>query len=108
MTTTASAPPGPGSWAISRRLLGLLAPMRGRMLAAVAATCAFVVLNVSAPKLLGDATDVVVEGVFGGTFNEPKLAGLLLVVSLMYLGASLFSWTQGALTATAVQRLSYG
>jgi ATP-binding cassette subfamily B protein len=78
------------------------------MLAAVAATCAFVVLNVSAPKLLGDATDVVVEGVFGGTFNEPKLAGLLLVVSLMYLGASLFSWTQGALTATAVQRLSYG
>ena len=47
------------------------------MLGAIAATCAFVALNVSAPKLLGDATDVVVEGVFGGTFNEQGLAALL-------------------------------
>ncbi|WP_235347363.1 ABC transporter ATP-binding protein [Arthrobacter sp. SPG23] len=77
------------------------------MIAAVAATCAFVALNVSAPKLLGDATDVVVEGVFGGTFNEQKLGALLLVVAVMYLGASAFSWVQGAVTATAVQRVSY-
>ncbi|CAN7371990.1 ABC transporter ATP-binding protein [Arthrobacter sp. LjRoot14] len=77
------------------------------MLAAVAATCAFVALNVSAPKLLGDATDVVVEGVFGGTFNEQKLASLLLIVAVMYIGASAFSWVQGAVTATAVQRVSY-
>jgi ATP-binding cassette subfamily B protein len=77
------------------------------MLAAVAATCAFVALNVSAPKLLGDATDVVVEGVFGGTFNEQKLAGLLVTVAAMYVGASVFSWLQGAVTATAVQKVSY-
>jgi ATP-binding cassette subfamily B protein len=77
------------------------------MLAAVAATCAFVALNVSAPKLLGDATDVVVDGVFGGTFNQQKLAALLLLVAVMYLGASVFSWVQGAVTATAVQRVGY-
>nr|WP_309974853.1 ABC transporter ATP-binding protein [Arthrobacter oryzae] len=77
------------------------------MLAAVAATCAFVALNVSAPKLLGDATDVVVDGVFGGTFNQQKLAALLLLVALMYIGASVLSWIQGAVTATAVQRVSY-
>ncbi|WP_442784867.1 ABC transporter ATP-binding protein [Arthrobacter sp. CG_A4] len=77
------------------------------MAGAVAATCAFVALNVAAPKLLGDATDVVVDGVIGGTFSQEKLAVLLAVVSLMYLGASLFSWIQGALTARAVQRLSY-
>ncbi|ABK03457.1 ABC transporter related protein [Arthrobacter sp. FB24] len=98
---------GAAALATGRRLLRLLRPVRGRMLAAVAATCAFVALNVSAPKLLGDATDVVVEGVFGGIFNEQKLAAVLLLVAVMYIGASAFSWVQGAVTATAVQRVSY-
>jgi ATP-binding cassette subfamily B protein len=78
------------------------------MAGAIAATCAFAALNVAAPKYLGDATDVVVQSVVGGTFDERRLGRLLLAVALMYLGASLFSWIQGALTATAVQRLGYG
>ncbi|HEX9086459.1 MAG TPA: ABC transporter ATP-binding protein [Arthrobacter sp.] len=78
------------------------------MAGVIAATCAFVVLNVAAPKVLGDATDVVVEGVAGGTFHQEQLAALLAAVSAMYLGASIFSWIQGSLTAVAVQRLSYG
>ncbi|WP_436057633.1 ABC transporter ATP-binding protein [Arthrobacter sp. LjRoot78] len=106
--TTAVAGAGAGAWAAGRRLLGLLRPVKWRMLAAVGATCAFVALNVSAPKLLGDATDVVVEGVFGGTFNEQQLAALLVIVAVMYIGASVFSWVQGAVTALAVQRVSYG
>ncbi|MFF1383412.1 ABC transporter ATP-binding protein [Arthrobacter sp. NPDC058288] len=106
-TTTADNPARGAAWATGKRLLRLLRPVTWRMLAAVAATCAFVALNVSAPKLLGDATDVVVEGVFGGTFNEQKLAALLLIVAVMYIGASAFSWVQGAVTATAVQRVSY-
>ncbi len=65
-------------------------------------------LNVAAPKVLGDATDVVVAGFTGGSLDEQALAGRLLAVSAMYVGASLFSWIQGALTATAVQRVSYG
>ena len=89
------------------RLIGLLAPVRGRMLAAIAATCAFAALNVAAPKLLGDATDVVVEAFVGGAFDQGRLAGLLLVVAVMYLGTSLFNWLQGMLTASAVQRLVF-
>lgn len=109
-TTTAATGggPGAGAWSTGRRLLGLLRPVKWRMLAAVAATCAFVALNVTAPKLLGDATDVVVEGVFGGIFNEQELGALLLIVAVMYVGASVFSWVQGAVTATAVQHVSYG
>ena len=109
MTTTTSTAggAGAGAWATGRRLLGLLRPVKWRMLGAVAATCVFVALNVSAPKLLGDATDVVVEGVFGGTFNEEKLAALLVAVAAIYVGASVFSWVQGAVTATAVQKVSY-
>jgi len=90
------------------RLIGLLRPVRGRMLIAIASTCGFAALNVAAPKLLGDATDVVVEPLVGGTFDEARLAGLLLIVALMYLGTSLFNWVQGALTASAVQRLVFG
>ena len=95
-------------WRTAGRLLGLLRPSKWRMVGVIAATCAFVVLNVAAPKLLGDATDVVVEGVVGGSFNQDKLAALLVAVALMYLGASVFSWIQGTLTAVAVQRLGYG
>ncbi len=90
------------------RLIGLLRPVRGRMFIAIASTCGFAALNVAAPKLLGDATDVVVEPLVGGTFDEARLAGLLLIVALMYLGTSLFNWVQGALTASAVQRLVFG
>ncbi|HSN36076.1 MAG TPA: ABC transporter ATP-binding protein, partial [Arthrobacter sp.] len=74
----------------------------------IAATCAFVTLNLSAPKVLGDATDVVVAGMTGGSFNGESLGALLAIVSVLYLGASFVSWLQGALTAVAVQRLSYG
>lgn len=75
------------------------------MIIAIAATCGFAALNVTAPKLLGDATDVVVEPFIGGIFDEGKLAGLLAVVALLYVGTSLFNWVQGVLTASAVQRL---
>lgn len=102
------ARPAPSPWRSAPRLLGLLRPSKWRMLGAIAATCGFAALNVAAPKLLGDATDVVVAAAVGGVFHDEKLAALLLAVSLMYLGTSVFSWIQGALTATAVQRLGYG
>ncbi|WP_426995730.1 ABC transporter ATP-binding protein [Pseudarthrobacter sp. N5] len=95
-------------WPAMARLLALLGPVRWRMGAAVSATCGFVALNVAAPKLLGDATDVVVAAVLDRTFNQGRFESLLLVVALMYIGASLFSWTQGVLTASAAQRLIYG
>lgn len=104
---------GPGvperiKWQTAARLLSLLLPLKWRMVGVIAATCAFVTLNVAAPKVLGDATDVVVQGFLGGSLDEQELAERLLAVSAMYVGASLFSWIQGSLTATAVQRLSYG
>ncbi|UUL75343.1 ABC transporter ATP-binding protein/permease [Pseudarthrobacter sp. Fe7] len=77
------------------------------MLGAVGATCAFAVLNVAAPKYLGDATDVVVKGVLQGSLDQ-RLGVLLAAVAMMYLFASLFNWVQGALTARAVQGVMYG
>jgi len=94
-------------WPTARRLLGLLVPFRLQMLGAVGATCAFAVLNVAAPKYLGDATDEVVAGVLQGSLDQ-RLGVLLAAVALMYVFASLFNWMQGALTARAVQGLMYG
>jgi len=96
-----------GFWPTAGRLLGLLRPFRLHMLGAVAATCAFAGLNVAAPKYLGDATDVVVEGIFEGALDQ-RLGILLAAVATMYVFASLFNWVQGALTARAVQGLMYG
>lgn len=104
----AAAPAERIKWQSAARLLRLLVPLKWRMAGVIAATCAFVTLNVAAPKVLGDATDVVVGGFLGGSLDEQELAARLLAVSAMYAGASLFSWIQGSLTATAVQRLSYG
>ncbi|WP_307613447.1 ABC transporter ATP-binding protein [Pseudarthrobacter sp. W1I19] len=78
------------------------------MLGAVAATCAFAGLNVAAPKYLGDATDLVVDGVLHGNLDQAALALILGTVALMYAGASLFNWIQGALSARSVQGLMYG
>jgi ATP-binding cassette, subfamily B, multidrug efflux pump len=94
-------------WPTSRRLLGLLRPFRWHMLAGIAATCGFAGLNVAAPKYLGDATDVVVDGVFDGVLNQHLLGTLLSTVALMYVGASLFNWIQGSLTASSVHGLMY-
>ncbi|MFF1881825.1 ABC transporter ATP-binding protein [Pseudarthrobacter sp. NPDC058196] len=88
------------------RLLGLLRPFRLHVLGAVGATCAFAGLNVAAPKYLGDATDLVVDGVVQGSLDQ-SLGTLLAVVAGMYVLASLFNWIQGALTARAVQGLMF-
>jgi len=89
------------------RLIELLDPSRAAMTGALVCIACFVVLNVSAPKILGDATDVVAEAVLGGGFNAARFAALLVPVTAMYIVASVLSWAQGTLTAGAVQGLAY-
>lgn len=108
MSADAAGGADPGFWPTAGRLLGLLQPFRRNMAGAVAATCAFAGFNVAAPKFLGDATDAVVDGLMSGALDEVRLAGLLALVSAMYVFASLFNWIQGALTARSVQGLMHG
>lgn len=89
------------------RLAGLLKPARGVMTAAILCICGFATLNVAAPKILGDATDVIAAAVFGGQFHTERFVSLLLVAASMYAVASLLSWAQGRLNALAVQRLAH-
>ena len=89
------------------RLAGLLKPARGIMTAAILCICGFVTLNVAAPKILGDATDVIADTVFGAGFDTGRFVTLLLVAALMYAGSALLSWAQGRLNARAVQLLAH-
>ncbi len=93
-------------WALLR-LIDMLSPSRATMIGALLCIACFVVLNVSAPKILGDATDVVAGAVMGGRFDSQRFASLLVPVAAMYIIASLLSWAQGRLTAAAVQGLAY-
>ncbi|MGO4857467.1 ABC transporter ATP-binding protein [Arthrobacter sp. 2MCAF14] len=89
------------------RLVGLMKPSRGIMTTAILCICGFVTLNVAAPKILGDATDVIAAAVFGAQFDAGRFVFLLLLAAGMYCVASLLSWAQGRLNALAVQRLAY-
>ena len=53
------------------------------------------------------SADIVVDGVLSGILDWRGLGRLLAAVSLMYVGASLFNWIQGSLTAGAVQGVMY-
>jgi ATP-binding cassette, subfamily B, multidrug efflux pump len=89
------------------RLVGLMKPARGIMTVAILCICGFVTLNVVAPKILGDATDVIAAAVFGAKFDTVRFVSLLLVAAAMYCVTALFSWAQGRLNALAVQRLAH-
>jgi ATP-binding cassette subfamily B protein len=82
-------------------------PARGVMTAAILCICGFVTLNVAAPKILGDATDVIAAAVFGARFDSARFVFLLLVAAAMYCVTALLSWAQGRLNALAVQRLAH-
>ncbi|MGM7778342.1 ABC transporter ATP-binding protein [Arthrobacter sp. KNU-44] len=77
------------------------------MTTAILCICGFVTLNVAAPKILGDATDVIAAAVFGAQFDAGRFVFLLLLAAGMYCVTSLLSWAQGRLNALAVQRLAY-
>nr|WP_226985970.1 ABC transporter ATP-binding protein [Brachybacterium sp. FME24] len=65
-------------------------------------------LTVWAPSILGDAMDVIFDGVLTGDgVDFPALGRLLLIVLGMYVVAALFDWLQGRLLNDVVMRIVY-
>jgi len=88
-----------------RRLLGLLSPYRLFMILALTLAVASVTLSVLAPRLLGEAINLVFDGYEshrGVDFGHVEQI-VLLVVGLN-VGASVCALFQGRLTASMVQR----
>ncbi|MFF7247377.1 ABC transporter ATP-binding protein [Embleya sp. NPDC008237] len=94
--------------ASGRRLLGMMAPERARLYALLACGIAGVGLAVLTPRLLGKATDAIFTGVAGGKgIDFDHVRTILLTTFAVVVGSVLFSFAQGRLTATIVQRTTY-
>jgi len=97
-------------WPSFKRLMGLLKPEWLGMTWVTLLTIVSVVLVVIAPKILGDATNVIARGVYGPHkgIDFTELGRLLMIVLAMYFVAALLQWWQGYLLNALVMRVVYG
>ncbi|WSY16189.1 ABC transporter ATP-binding protein/permease [Embleya sp. NBC_00896] len=94
--------------ASSRRLLGMMAPERRHLIALLVSGVAGVGLSVLTPRLLGKATDAIFTGVASGKgIDFGHIRVILLTTFAVVLGSVVFSFAQGRLTTTIVQRMTY-
>ncbi len=92
-----------------RRLWDLLAGERSKLVAVLALTLVSVALVVVGPRLLGNATDVIVQGVITSAgIDYARLHRMLAFVVGLYLLSWALSYLQGYILAGVVQRSMYG
>jgi ATP-binding cassette subfamily B protein len=88
----------------ARRLGSQLRPERARVVIVLALAVASVSLSVLGPRLLGQATNVVVDGVTSGDgVDFTKLAQVLGTVLALYIVSASMAWGQARLLADVVQ-----
>jgi ATP-binding cassette, subfamily B, multidrug efflux pump len=90
-----------------RRLFDLLRPERFLLALIAIMAIATTVLNVLGPRVLGDATDVVIDGVSGTGINFGRLHEVLFEAASLYLGAALLGIGIAYTLAGVVQRLMF-
>jgi ATP-binding cassette subfamily B protein len=111
MRGSLSGPPVNGSKNVvgaTRRLIDRLAPERRWILAMLLLAATSVTLTVLGPKVLGRATDILVEGVVTQSdIDLTALRNVLLAVLTLYLTAAGFAWMQTYVLAGVVQRTMF-
>jgi ATP-binding cassette subfamily B multidrug efflux pump len=91
-----------------RRLGALLAGERARLSGVLFLTVASVALIVLGPRLLGEATDIIVQGLGGGSgIDYGDLHRMLLFIGGIYLASWALSVAQAYILAGVVQRSMY-
>ena len=92
-----------------RRLGQILGRETPRLLVVLVLTVVSVTLIVIGPRLLGGATDVIVDGLSSPDgIDFAELHRRLLMIAVVYLGAWLFGYMQSYILAGVVQRSMYG
>ncbi len=91
--------------AVVRRLAGLLATERPKLLLVAVASVAGVVLNVLGPLILGHATDLIVTGALGHGIPFGRLHTVLLEAAGLYAGSAILTLVSAYTLAGVIQRL---
>jgi len=98
----------------AKRLVARIRPERAMFGAVVALGVTSVGFSVAGPKILGQATDIIFDGVLGRAhripgagIDFPALGGVLMWVMALYLLSSVFAWLQGRLLNGVVQRVVF-
>ncbi len=89
-----------------RRLFGRMGPDRRGAVAVVVLAVGSVALTVTGPRVLGWATDVIIDGVFGPSrrIDLGRLHRTLWLAAGVYLSAAALAWVQTWILAGVVQR----
>ena len=93
---------------VVRRLGTILGRETPLLILVVVLTVASVVLVVLGPRLLGQATDIIVSGIAGDGIDFGALHDKLFVVGGIYVGSWALAYTQGYILAGVLQRSMFG
>ncbi|MGR4009452.1 ABC transporter ATP-binding protein [Leucobacter sp. 1207-22] len=107
MFGNASAKKAKHFWPSAKRLFGLLSPEKYTFMLVVLLVVASVVCTVIAPKILGQAMDVIFNGVRGDGIDFGHLSRLILLVLALYLVSSFLMWLEGYILNGLVMRVVY-
>lgn len=87
------------------RLISWMRPERFRLILVLSSAVISVMMSVVGPKILGDATNVIISGIQAPTgIDFPELHRTLLIVVGLYLGSAAMAYFQGFLLAGVIHR----
>ncbi len=87
------------------RLISWMRPERFRLILVLSSAVISVMMSVVGPKILGNATNVIISGVQAPTgIDFPELHRTLLIVAGLYLGSAAMAYFQGFLLAGVIHR----
>jgi len=97
-----------------KRLLGYLKPFRVRLFIVFLTAILSTLFSIISPKILGEATDVLLSGWWAKFNNEPgaaidfqRIGFILAILAMLYVISSLFAFLQQFLMAKVAQRVVF-
>ncbi|WP_133871102.1 ABC transporter ATP-binding protein [Ilumatobacter fluminis] len=87
-----------------RRLREIIGPEQRWIVLSLFLTVISVACVVVGPRLLGEATDIIVSGALAGDIDTGRLADQLILVGAIYVASWVFGYAQGYIVAGSIQR----
>ncbi|WP_054024107.1 ABC transporter ATP-binding protein [Bacillus sp. FJAT-28004] len=90
-----------------RRLLTYLRPQRMKLIVVIIMAVLSTIFSIVSPKLMGNATTEIFEGITGGGVNFDAIMRIVLVLLGLYLLSSFFAYVQQYVMAGVAQKTVY-